>query len=238
MSADAIAWHSEIAESFDAAYGRSRLFRERLEVWTRLIGAHMPPGARVLDAGCGSGVFSLVAARLGGQVTGFDGSPEMIAIAQASAAAAPATDAPSRDAPPGPIRFAQARLEDAGQFGAFDLVLCSSVLEYVDDLDAALSTLRGALHPGGILLVSMPNGGGFYRRLEALAFAATGRPRYRAFVRHAPTRQAFAKRLSVRGFSVLSQETFAAAPVIGPTLRALGARGADTMCVFAARRIG
>ena len=42
---------------------RSAAFRERLRLWSDLIGRHLPSDAVALDAGCGPGVLAAVAAR-------------------------------------------------------------------------------------------------------------------------------------------------------------------------------
>lgn len=55
-----------------------------LEMWTtpaaaRLVRhARVAPGARVLDAGCGTGVVAITAARRGARVTGLDLTPELL----------------------------------------------------------------------------------------------------------------------------------------------------------------
>ncbi len=43
---------------------------------------HLTPGLRVLDAGCGAGVFAALAYRAGARVTGCDAAPGLIAIAR------------------------------------------------------------------------------------------------------------------------------------------------------------
>lgn len=50
--------------------------------------AQLPPGAAVLDVGCGTGVVSLVAARHGARVTGVDLTPALIERAQENSAIA------------------------------------------------------------------------------------------------------------------------------------------------------
>jgi 2-polyprenyl-3-methyl-5-hydroxy-6-metoxy-1,4-benzoquinol methylase len=228
MAANAVDWHSQIAKHFDGRYERSSRFRERASVWSALIASHIHPGDAVLDAGCGPGIFAIEAARQGGVVTAFDASPEMVTLALARAA---------QTAPPPRIHLAQ--LEDMARFGlaCFDVAMCSSVLEYVEDLSAELLRLRAALKPDGILLVSVPNGNAIYRTLEAASFRLFGRPRYRAFVRHTPTPKAFEQDLAKAGFLVLSQQTFAPFPLVGGAFRRLGLRRrGDLMCVFAAKR--
>lgn len=73
---------------------------------------------------------------------------------------------------------------DLEPLGRFDLILCSSVLEYVEDFWGSVSLLTQALEVDGVLLLSVPNRHSAYRRAERLFFKATGRPRYLRFVRH------------------------------------------------------
>ncbi len=51
----------------------------------RLLEAHVRPGARVLDVGCGSGALSIGAALLGARVTAIDLDPEAVAATAANA---------------------------------------------------------------------------------------------------------------------------------------------------------
>jgi 2-polyprenyl-3-methyl-5-hydroxy-6-metoxy-1,4-benzoquinol methylase len=57
-----------------------------------------------------------------------------------------------------------------------DLVLCSSVLEYVPDWNAVLPGIRDLLTPGGHFLVSLPNGRSLYRHYEQWKYRLTGQP--------------------------------------------------------------
>jgi 2-polyprenyl-3-methyl-5-hydroxy-6-metoxy-1,4-benzoquinol methylase len=226
---DAIDWHSSIAESFDRGYQISTRFIERLKVWSTAIEAYLPGGGTVLDAGCGTGVLSLAASARAESVIGFDGSEEMVSIAR------------GKIPPPnaGKIAFEVATLSEMERFGpgSFDLVLSSSVLEYVDDLDTNLRAHAAMLKEGGTLLVSMPNGGSLYRWLESRVFEITGRPRYRRCVRHVPRPAAFEDRLRRAGLRPVSTITFAVAPVLGKPLRAAGLRSrGDTMFLTAAHR--
>ena len=56
------------------------------------------------------------------------------------------------------VRFVQGRLPnlDEHDLAGADLIICSSVLEYVEDIDSALSLLAHLLRPGGTLLLSLP----------------------------------------------------------------------------------
>ena len=110
---DAIDWHSSIAVSFDKGYQTTPRFMERLSVWNAAIERWLPIGGAVLDAGCGSGVLSLVAAQRAGSVVAFDGSEEMIRIARGKAL--PANS--------GTVTFEVASLSEISNFGAGVLIL-------------------------------------------------------------------------------------------------------------------
>jgi magnesium-protoporphyrin O-methyltransferase len=72
---------------------------------------------RVLDAGCGTGLFSVALARRGFSVTAADIAPQMIGAAQAAALAAGVADR---------ITFHAGDLESVG--GSYDAVACFDVL--------------------------------------------------------------------------------------------------------------
>jgi len=114
--------------------GRRRVLRAQLD---RL---PLPPGARLLDAGCGSGRTLDELARRG-RVSGVDTNPEAVAAARRRG---------HRD-----VRVA--RVEDLPfPDGTFDLVTCLDVIEHTPDDRATLAELRRVTRPGGLLVVTVP----------------------------------------------------------------------------------
>jgi SAM-dependent methyltransferase len=100
----------------------------------------LPPAARILDAGCGSGVMLDELARYG---TAFGVDSSAWAIAAARARRHPRVDL--------------ATLEQLPYRNAdFDLVTCLDVLEHVPDDDRALAELWRVTAPGGHLLLTVP----------------------------------------------------------------------------------
>jgi cyclopropane fatty-acyl-phospholipid synthase-like methyltransferase len=96
---------------------------------------------RLLDAGCGTGEHTLLAAARGAQATGVDISPHAIATARAKAA--------ERDLA---ARFEVADVLNLGQLGrTFDTVIDSGVFHVFDDQDRAryVASLSSVLRPGG-----------------------------------------------------------------------------------------
>lgn len=225
---DAVSWHSSIARKFERKYAVSNDFSERLAVWSELVVRHAKPTGAVLDAGCGAGNLSSVAAKHAQSLFAFDASPEMLEIARERMA---------REGHAHAV-VTHARMCDAGLLDGkrFDLILCSSVLEYLPDYWAALEWLASALAPDGVILFSMPNGSSLYRKLERACFNLTGRPRYLSFVRHWPTSEIVTRGLAERGFAVADLRYY------GVALMPMGGAGtkgpASSLFVVAARRAG
>lgn len=109
------------------------------------------PGERVLDVGCGTGIVAReVTARRGatGAVTGIDVSPNMLAVARASAAGAGAA-----------IEWREGAAEDLPfPDDSFDLVLCQFALMFFRDRPAALAEIYRVLASGGRLVLSVWQG--------------------------------------------------------------------------------
>lgn len=107
--------------------------------------ARLPEDGRVLDAGCGLGsvVHVIERARPDLAVVGLDRSTDRLADARRAGVAAPLGAADV------------ARLPHPD--GTFDAVVCSEVLEHVDDPAAVAEELRRVLRPGGRLLVTVPH---------------------------------------------------------------------------------
>lgn len=100
-------------------------------------------GRRVLDAGCGSGPLSSALRDRGAVVTGVDASAGMLELARRRLGA----DADLRVVDlAGPLPFPDE---------AFDDVVASLVLHYLEDWGPTLAELRRVLRPGGRLLVSV-----------------------------------------------------------------------------------
>ena len=113
--------------------GRLRIVRHQV---ARL---GLPPGARILDAGCGSGRVLDELAQYG-SVTGIDASPVAVAAAEAR----------GHD-------VSRARVEELPfPDGSFDLVTCLDVIEHTPDDLRALSELVRVTRPGGYLFVTVP----------------------------------------------------------------------------------
>ncbi len=114
--------------------------------------AEFPPdgrGQRVLDVGCAGGYLSEVLAARGFTVT--------------------AIDRRGIEAPAG-TEFLEADLDEGlpPLSGVFDYIICADVLEHLRDPLGMLRECRSRLVPGGVLVLSLPNSGHLYFRLNVL----------------------------------------------------------------------
>lgn len=106
--------------------------------------ADLKPGMRVIEIGCGTGLFTEMFARYGAFILAVDISPDLLAYARA------------RHLLPELVEFREMRFEDCTIDGPFDAVVGSSVLHHLE-IDAALPTIYGLLKPGGITAFAEPN---------------------------------------------------------------------------------
>ena len=117
-------------------------------------------GGSWLDAGCGTGTLSRLLAERGCRVLGVDAAMEMV---EAAGQLARGGDRSIQ------LKFEQvetiARLPVVSN--SCDGVRCSSVLEYVSDVEACLKEFARVLRPGGLLLVSVPNRHSMVRLTQA-----------------------------------------------------------------------
>ena len=155
---DVVAYHGELAGDWEARY-RKRSFQARLEVLEEVLSGRNLAGTRWLDAGCGTGTLTRFLAERGCSVTGLDAAPRMIEMARAEAKTHPRY---------GQMSFDVAETIEAlpNAPASMDGVLCSSVLEYVSNVEQCLTGFALVLKPGGVLLVSVPNARSVVRRAQ------------------------------------------------------------------------
>jgi len=108
--------------------------------------------ARFLDVGCGSGLFSLAARRLGARVRAFDLDPESVACAR---------ELKRRFRPEDPdwtVEIGSVLDEEyLDSLGPHDIVYAWGVLHHTGEMWRALELAAGPVAPGGVLHVSVYN---------------------------------------------------------------------------------
>lgn len=182
----------EGAESWQARYARrdfeSVSYQDRMAVALAFLKRHVRPGATVLDAGCGAGVLAAAMQALGYRVVACDLAPDMARTARANLRGEGA-----------PARTLVADL-DRSPFrpGTFDAAVSLGVIGYATHPDGLLAGLRGALKPGGVLVISTA---GERLLLGRLANAVSALPdRLYAWVKTRVLRKAGAPRHHEAGF--------------------------------------
>ena len=121
---------------------------KRLDFIVDTLKAKLPEGAEVLDVGCGNGVISRSLGAKGFVVKGIDVSAKAIEKARAL------NTYPN-------VRFEVISAEQLVADGQrFHAVICSEVLEHLNDPGKLLNVLHQTLHDTGVLIVTVPNGKG------------------------------------------------------------------------------
>jgi ubiquinone/menaquinone biosynthesis C-methylase UbiE len=131
-----------IVEQLERVYKGRDVLRRRALVREAL---DAQPGDRVLDVGCGPGFFVaeiLETVGAEGAVVGVDLSPQMLEVAANRAGDAANVEFVESAAAPLPVADA-----------SFDRALSVQVLEYVEDVPAALRELHRVVRPGGRVVV-------------------------------------------------------------------------------------
>lgn len=139
-----------------AEFSKRRVDPGRLEIACKslqsLVGEKNFAGKSFLDVGCGSGLFSIAAHRLGAtKVVGVDVNPRCIEISQAN-----------RDflAPGACIEFHVASALESEQlkrFGSYDLVYAWGSLHHTGSMWKAIGNVSERVAPEGVLILAIYN---------------------------------------------------------------------------------
>lgn len=132
-------------DEFAAEFFRSTVLVDMAAVHQRFVEG-LAPGARVLDAGCGSGRDAKAFAEAGFRVTAFDASARLARLASAHCG----------------FEVAVRRLEDVAEVEAYDGIWCCASMLHLPlaAIPSVLERLWRALRPGGTLYVSFKHGRG------------------------------------------------------------------------------
>jgi 2-polyprenyl-3-methyl-5-hydroxy-6-metoxy-1,4-benzoquinol methylase len=115
----------------------------------------VPPGARVLDAGCSTGYLAEQLVQRGSTVTGLE----------FDVAAAHAAERFCDRVLVGDVEQMELPLEPE----SYDVLLCGDIIEHLREPTAAMARLHPFVRPGGLLVLSTPNIANWAIRLSLLA---------------------------------------------------------------------
>lgn len=118
-------------------------------------------GRRVLDAGCGPGIYSELLIERGSEVVAIDASPKMIALAQ------------QRLGEKADIHQADLSKPLPLDSSSFDLVLSALVMDYIEDWSATFAEFHRVLRPAGRFVFSIQHPFFDYRDFGSNNYYAT-----------------------------------------------------------------
>lgn len=135
-------FYERFAADFDASMNRYEVAKRLRLIFDGVLGGRELAGVDLLDAGCGTGLFSRAACRRGATVTSMDvGERLMAEVAKKCDSARVVGD------------VCALPFED----GRFEIVICTEVIEHVPYPTVAVAELARVLRPGGTLVLTTPN---------------------------------------------------------------------------------
>ena len=153
MELDQIRWENEISHGKFLSEGATEKYwgwetpagKIRAKRRGRIIAesAGLTPEMRVLEIGCGTGLFTEIFSNYGSQLTAVDISPDLLKKAHRRNFA-------------NPVDFKEGRFEEFDFEEGFDAIIGSSVLHHLN-LKRSLNRIYSLLKPGGIMCFAEPN---------------------------------------------------------------------------------
>ncbi len=138
-----------VAAEYDGPLGNNELVQRMRATFWRTVEALLPPGSRLLDLGCGTGIDAAHFAARGYPVFAIDWSPAMVKRARKRIAEA---------GPAAPVRVEALGIQelDRLQDGPFDGIYSNfGPLNCVPDLAAVAAACAALLAPGGYLVATV-----------------------------------------------------------------------------------
>lgn len=201
---DVMEFDQAAARRLEAAYLTPDVVAQRC---TQLRILEPRSGERLVDIGCGTGLFVADLAQTvgpAGHVLGIDLSPSMLALARRRCADWPWVACEQGDA-----------LAIPGADAEFDAAVSVQVLEYVADIDQALAEIHRVLRPGGRALLVDSDHDAFVLNADDTARQARLLTAWRDHVAHQSLPRSLAHRLRGAGFDLVRRELL---PMFGTSL--------------------
>lgn len=210
MDIAAVEFYSKTAQDFHASYKADPNRIERVSIWRNFIDRYANGIYSACDIGCGSGILACELARRGIKTFAVDGSPQMLAIARDIADGLGLSN----------IEFRQHYLpiENSVFMEKTDLVISSSVIEYLDSVRSSLISIGNLLNKNGTLIFSISNHESFSRKMVRVIHKYTGKPEYMKFLRHFMTLADIKSELANTGFDFIEYRYFGKADMINRLL--------------------
>ena len=154
--------YDRIANKYHEKRKEKLIYNEYNEMPATLSFLKNVKGKKILDLGCGTGIYTKILKNRGAIVSGIDLSPKIIGIAKKNVKG---------------IDFRVGSVSKLPyEFGTFDMVLASLVINYFPDLGKAFREIRRILKKGGVFIFST------YNPVTKATRRMEGKPRkYRVF---------------------------------------------------------
>ncbi len=154
--------HTDANNSFkDKVYQRVK--KRTLQKKLRQINKYRVQNPTLLDVGCGTGDFLLVAEQDGWQVTGIELNQNAISLAKGKLQS---------------TAFFESLFNPSLEGQKFDVITLWHVLEHLENTPQILSRLRSLLQPNGIIIIAVPNFKSFDAKYYQQYWAAYDVPRH------------------------------------------------------------
>lgn len=164
------------AQNFSNNYHKLKNFKERYQFLTsklkKLSKTNFKKDIQILDYGCGEGIFSIDLSYYG-SVTAVDGSKNMLELAKKRIKLKKIKN----------IKLILSDLNNYNSNKKFELIFCSSVMEYLENFSQHLDKLYNLLDDKGTLFLTLPNSKSIYRLIELVLFKLINIPKYYNYVK-------------------------------------------------------
>lgn len=129
-------------------YADELVYRPYFRAKLRTLARFRPPPGRLLEIGAALGYALDEARHAGWDAAGLERSPDAAAYARQAFG----------------LAVREGGFEDVAADGAWDAVVAFQTIEHVTDVRAAIRSIRNALAPGGVTLLTTPDHGSLVRR--------------------------------------------------------------------------
>jgi ubiquinone/menaquinone biosynthesis C-methylase UbiE len=136
-------FYDTIAEDFDSIMNMYDTNRRIEVIFQDFLGAEDLKGKTLLDAGCGTGLFTTKAVERGADVTSIDIAPKLVEI--------------TKRKNPSVTAIAASIMELPFENNSFDIVISSDVIEHTPEPYVSTKEMIRVLKPGGQLCITVPN---------------------------------------------------------------------------------
>lgn len=190
--------HEDISEEFNSAYKNKKSFKLRYDFWQSIIAENSAVTQKAMDLGCGPGWMTKILADKFNEVVAVDGAESMIKL----------TKEKIKNQKGVTLINANINQSFLTEFSSekFDLIICSSLLEYIKDIHGVISGIRALLKKNGKIIFSIPNKRCIYRPLEKITYNLIGIPAYRKYVHHEYTLEQTKEIMDRLGYKVISAD--------------------------------